>query len=96
MPSSCPDECRWPGASVRDWLKVIVSDVDFEATSFTMQQLDAPPPAVTRGLPRSTLDRLAARAVRRDIGAGVDAAGSTPVAEWTASTLVLEVRVPIG
>ena len=61
-----------------------------------MQQLDAPPPAVNRGLPRSTLDRLASRAVRRDIGAAVDATSSTPVAQWTASTLVLEVRVPTG
>ena len=28
----------------RDWLKVIVSDVDFDASSFTMQQLDQPAP----------------------------------------------------
>jgi hypothetical protein len=95
LPATLPDGTPVePGRSVRDWLKVIVSTVDFEATSFTMQQLDAPPPAVNRGVPRSTLDRLAARAVRRDIGAGVDPASSTPVAQWTASTLVLEVRVP--
>ena len=38
LPAGVPVE---PGQSVRDWLKVIVSTVDFEATSFTMQQLDA-------------------------------------------------------
>jgi hypothetical protein len=83
-----------PGARVRDWLKLIVSDVDFDATTFTMQPLDEPRP-LTRGrrAPRSTLDRLAARAVSRDIGA---APAETPVAEWTASTLLLEVRVPDG
>ena len=81
--------------SVRDWLKVIVSDVDFDATSFTMPQLDDPPPAVSRG--RAALD---ARAARRRGGAAAtsapacDAARATPVAEWAASTLVLEVRVP--
>ena len=95
LPTALPDGVPIePGASVRDWLKVIVSDVDFEATSFTMQQLDAPPLPATRGIPRSTLDRLAAKATRRDIGAAIDPGGSTPVAQWTASTLVLEVRVP--
>jgi Caspase domain len=90
LPDGVPVE---PGRSVRDWLKVIVSDVDFEATSFTMQQLDAPPLPATRGVPRSTLDRLAAKAARRDVRT-VEVGGSTPVAQWTASTLVLEVRVP--
>jgi hypothetical protein len=81
------------GAKVRDWLKVIVSDVDFEASSFTMQQLDDPPPPQTRSAgPRSTIDRLAGKAVRRDLGG--DPSDDTPIAEWSASTLVLEVRVP--
>lgn len=82
-----------PGASVRDWLKVIVSDVDFEATSFTLQQLDEPPPAVSRAAPRSTLDRLAAKAIRRDIGDALTG-GAASVAQWSATTIVLEVRVP--
>jgi hypothetical protein len=95
LPATLPDGVPVePGRSVRDWLKVIVSTVDFEATSFTMQQLDAPPPAVSRSMPRSTLDRLAARAVRRDLGPAVDPGAATPVAQWTASTLLLEVRVP--
>ncbi len=95
LPATLPDGAAVePDASVRDWLKVIVSDVDFEATSFTMQQLDAPPIPSTRGVPRSTLDRIAAKAARRDVGAAVEPGASTPVAQWTASTLVLEVRVP--
>ena len=94
IPASLPaDEPVVPGATVRDWLKVVVSDVDFDASSFTMQQLDQPPPAATRsaGQFRSTLDRLAARAVSRDIGG---APADAPPAQWSASTLVLEVRVP--
>jgi hypothetical protein len=94
IPASLPaDAPVVPGASVRDWLKVIVSDVDFDASSFTMQQLDRPPPVSTRSSasPRSTLERLAARAVSRDIGA---APADTAPAQWSASTLVLEVRVP--
>ena len=94
IPASLPaDEPVVPGASVRDWLKVIVSDVDFDASSFTMQQLDQPAPPRTRSAPafRSTLERLAARAITRDIGGGP--ADATP-AQWSASTLVLEVRVP--
>lgn len=91
LPAAEPVE---PGRSVRDWLKVIVSDVDFEATSFTLQPLDAPPPPPTRAVPRSTLDRLAAKAARRDVSESVEPGSSTPVAQWTASTLLLEVRVP--
>jgi hypothetical protein len=93
IPASLPaDEEVVPGASVRDWLKVIVSDVDFDATSFTMQPLDQPRPR-TRSRPssRSTLDRLAARAVTRDLG---EPEPDAPVAQWSASTLLLEVRVP--
>jgi hypothetical protein len=58
-----------------------------------MQQLDQPPPARTRSVAgfRSTLDRLAARAISRDVGAPTPA---EPAAQWSASTLVLEVRVP--
>ena len=94
IPASLPDdEPVVAGATVRDWLKVVVSDVDFDASSFTMQQLDQPPPAATRsaGQFRSTLDRLAARAVSRDIAR---APADAPPAQWSASTLVLEVRVP--
>src|SRR5690606_17131456 len=59
IPASLPvDEDVVSGAAVRDWLKVIVSDVDFDASSFTMQQLDQPPPPATRSgtVFRSTLD----------------------------------------
>jgi len=96
VPASLPaDDAVVPGASVRDWLKVIVSDVDFDASSFTLHPLDHPPPPTTRGNRafRSTLDRIAARAMTRDLG-GADPDEEAPTAQWTASTLVLEVRVP--
>jgi hypothetical protein len=85
------DEHPVPGAAVRDWLKVIVSDVPFEASSFTMQPLGQPPRSRTRSVPSSTLERLAARAITRDVGA--EPAGEA-AAQWSASTLLLEVRVP--
>ena len=96
IPASLPpDEVPVVAApSVRDWLKVIVSDVDFDASSFTMQRLDQPPPrhAVGRRRFRSTLDRLAARAISRDVGAA--ATRRARRRQWAASTLLLEVRVP--
>ena len=76
---------------MRDWLKVIVSDVDFDASSFTMRPLDQPAPRTRSATGfRSTLDRLAARAISRDVRPATDA----PAAQWAASTLLLEVRVP--
>ncbi len=97
LPATLPDGVPVePGASVRDWLKVIVSDVDFEATSFTMQQLDAAPLRGRRAAcPARRSTASPRKAARRDIGAAVEPDGSTPVAQWTASTLVLEVRVPV-
>ena len=54
-----PDRPLRSGAAVRDWLKVVVSDVDFDATSADLPPLDEP---VTRSaaerLPRTTLERL--------------------------------------
>ena len=82
-----------PGATARDWLQVLVSDVPFDASSFTMPALDQPGDttrSMTRGgAPRTILERLAAKAVTRDIG------DEEPVAaRWGASTLTLQVAVP--
>ncbi len=87
-----PDRPLRSGAAVRDWLKVVVSDVDFDATSAELPPLDEP---VTRSaaerLPRTTLERLFARAVNRDIGT----AGPPPTAaRWAASTVTIETTVP--
>ena len=45
---------RRAGCDARDWLKVVVSDVDFDAAAFDLPQLDEPvparrPPAARRG-----------------------------------------------
>jgi hypothetical protein len=82
-----------PGAVARDWLKIVVSDVDFDATAFDLPALDEP--AATRDVRRSgvwsTLSRVAARAVSRDIGDDVP----PPVAaRWAADTIAVETTVP--
>jgi hypothetical protein len=82
-----------PGAVARDWLKIVASDVDFDATAFDLPALDEP--AATREVRRSgvwsTLSRVAARAVSRDIGDD----GPPPVAaRWAADTIAFETTVP--
>ena len=57
------------GAHVRDWLKVVVSDVDFDATSADLPPLDEPVTARRSARPpRSTVERVFAKAVHRDVG----------------------------
>ena len=96
IPISLPDDLpATPGAVARDWLKVIVSDVSFDARAFDLPPLDHPiePAPANRSAVLGTLERLAARAITRDIGAG----GPPPVAaRWAASTVALEVSVPTG
>jgi hypothetical protein len=82
-----------PGAAARDWLKVVVSDVDFDAAAFDLPALDEPARArdVTRSVTWSTLARVAARAVSRDLGDD----GPPPVAaRWAADTIAFETTVP--
>jgi hypothetical protein len=82
-----------PGAVARDWLKTVVSDVDFDATAFDLPALDDPAAArdVSRSGVWSTLSRVAARAVSRDIGDD----GPPPVAaRWAAGTIAVETTVP--
>ena len=80
-----------PGASARDWLLVLVSDTEFAASAFELPALNEPlarsAEAVTA---RNTLERLAARAVRRDI----QAVEAPAVARWAAFATTLEVTVP--
>ncbi|MDQ3468921.1 MAG: caspase family protein [Actinomycetota bacterium] len=81
-----------PGSSARDWLQVLVSDEPFDASSFTLPALDQPQDVArgrTRGRARGLLERLADKAVTRDVG------DDEPVAaRWGASTVTLEVAVP--
>lgn len=81
-----------PGASARDWLQVIASEVEFSAHALELPALDEPArrsaerPAVT-----NTLERIAARAASRD----VEPLGPRPAAaRWAAATVTLEVTVP--
>ncbi|MDQ3738650.1 MAG: caspase family protein [Actinomycetota bacterium] len=95
IPITVPDDAVRPGSVARDWLKVIVSDVNFDAMAFDLPPLDHPiePSPARRSAVLGTLERLAARAITRDIGAG----GPPPVAaRWAASTVALEVSVPAG
>lgn len=94
IPLTLPDDRPVaPGAVARDWLKVVVSDVDFDAAAFDLPQLDEPAPVAraTRAVTWSTLARVACRAVSRDVGD----AGPPPVAaRWAADTIPFEITVP--
>jgi hypothetical protein len=94
IPLTLPDDRPVaPGAVARDWLKVVVSDVDFDAAAFDLPALDEPPPVrdVTRAASWSTLTRIAARAVTRDVGA---AGPPKEAARWAADTIAFETTVP--
>ncbi|MBA3288288.1 MAG: hypothetical protein H0U21_09735, partial [Acidimicrobiia bacterium] len=77
------------GALARDWLKVVVSDVEFDASAFDLPALgERPPQAVATRSLRSwgTLERLAAKAISRDV-----TSGRAPVAaRWAATSVLLE------
>ena len=72
-----------PGAAVKDWLKLLVSDEQFTTTAFELPSLDAPDQRgrgsmLTAGL----IDRLGARVRTREMG---DEPGPGQVADWTTS-----------
>ena len=81
------------GAEGRDWLKVIVSETDFDASAFEMGALDEPL-AVTRSMTRagSTLARLATRVLTRDVGAEPVEPSRNP--DWCAETYAVRIIVP--
>jgi hypothetical protein len=82
-----------PGGIARDWLKIVASDVDFDAAAFDLPQLDEPIPARrgAAGQTWSTLGRVAARAVSRDVG---EDGPPTVAARWAADTIPFETTVP--
>jgi Caspase domain len=94
IPLTLPDDrVLAPGAIARDWLKIVVSDVDFDAAAFDLPPLDEPPPVrdVTRSATWGTLTRIAARAVTRDVGAS---GPPKEAARWAADTIAFEITVP--
>jgi hypothetical protein len=82
-----------PEALARDWLKLVVSESDFDASAFQLNALDEPavPRAATRAATTSTLERLARRALTRDIGAS---GAAVPAPQWAARTIPIVTRVP--
>ena len=74
-------------------LEVVVSDVEFDATSFDLDALDEPVSRSVgfRSAPRNTLERIAGKARSREFGPG---GPPPPVARWAATTVTLETRVP--
>ena len=81
------------GAEARDWLKVIVSETDFDASAFEMTALDEPFHATRSAAgSASTLERLANRVLTRDIGAGPDPGTHDP--DWCAETYAIRIVVP--
>jgi hypothetical protein len=96
IPAEIPDgRPVVPGATAHDWLKLFVSDDDFDVSAFALGALsqpawrDAPAP----GDPRtwSTLTRIAARATARS---AVDAGPVRVAAEWASVTLAVTTVVP--
>ena len=88
-----PGRAVAPSIKATDWLVVIASDVDFYADAFELPALGEPLVAASRSgadAATSTLERLARRAVTRDVGA----AGPATPARWSASAVTLETVVP--
>jgi hypothetical protein len=83
------------GARARDWLRVVVSETNFDAAAFTMSRLDEPPSRSTRsaGELRSTLERLTERARTRDIEE-VESTKPETAPDWCAETHAITVTVP--
>ncbi|WP_326561240.1 caspase family protein [Micromonospora sp. NBC_01796] len=80
-----------PGATARDWLKLLVAEEQFSAVPFAMPRLHDPWPATSRA-PMALLgviDRLGHRVVRRDAGPGAAAAH-----DWAVTTLPVVTEVP--
>ncbi len=86
-----------PGAAVKDWLQVIVSDAEFETPAPPLPALDEriPPPEASRGegeVATSALDRLLGRASHRAVTRGDTAPTSAP--EWAVVTIPMVTEVP--
>ena len=81
------------GAIARDWLKVIVSETDFDASAFEMSALDEPffarRSAASSG---SALERLAGRALTRGAAPAPPPGSTNP--DWCAETYAVTIVVP--
>ncbi|MEV5208075.1 caspase family protein [Micromonospora sp. NPDC053740] len=80
-----------PGASVRDWIKLIVAEEEFSCRPFELGRLDARVPATERGPVGlgGILDRLGRIAVHRDAGS------AEPHAAYDWSTAMVRIRTSV-
>jgi hypothetical protein len=97
IPAEIPDgRPVEPGAVAHDWVKLFVSDDDFDVSAFALGALaepawrDAPGRPATPEASWSTLTRLAIRATMRTSTAGPPATA----AEWASVTLPITTIVP--
>jgi hypothetical protein len=86
-----PDRKPEPGASVTDWLVLLVSEEPFSSEPFALPGLGELPRGGTRGRPGITgvLDRLGLLAVSRDVVPPPDR-----VVDWTVRVVEITTRVP--
>lgn len=85
-----PKRAVEPGATGRDWLKLIVGDEEFGSSAYELPRLDEP---LTRSAgfgPRGVLARLGLRATSRDVGDDDD----SPPGDWATSIVPLVTVVP--
>jgi Caspase domain len=84
-----------PGASARDWIKVVVSESDFEASAFELHALDEPRrPRRTVRRASSPLDQLARRALTRELSGAAAPSGRSAALGWATRTIPVVTRVP--
>jgi hypothetical protein len=79
-----------PGAVSRDWLKVIVSETDFDATAFELPAIDQPFEPTRSASAPTTLGRLAQRVLTRSVATPV-ASDANP--DWCADTYAVTIGV---
>lgn len=84
-----PDRAVRPGASVRDWLLLLVAEDEFSSLPFRLPRLREPMPARPRAAFGGVLDRLGMLAMYRDADRPASA-----VNDWTTSVLPVVTRVP--
>ncbi|MFI6012329.1 caspase family protein [Streptomyces sp. NPDC051243] len=89
-----PDRPVEPGASVTDWLVLLVAEEPFSSAPFELPRLREMPRSSTRGARRGVtgiLDRLGLLAVERDLEPAPQVA-----LDWAVKTVEVTTRVPGG
>lgn len=82
-----------PGASVRDWFKLIVAEEQFGSAGYELPRLDEAPTRATRPVARGILERLGLAATLRDIG---DDDEDEPAGDWATAVIPVVTVVPLA